>query len=314
MKDGEIRRGILFAPTVDTAVSFADDLNADGIVTEVITGETSKEDRTLIYKRFEAGDVHVLSNCMVLTEGFDAPHAEVAVIARPTSSPGLYTQMVGRVLRPFPNKDDALVLDVVGITGRHKLQSLTDLVKTTVKDGESVQEARARLEKEAKARPEKGTIAGRKMEARQVEMFAASHSVWLQTYGGIWFIPTTNYTFCLWPDTDGTWRVGKKGTYRVPTSERRGVWIQTGLTLEYAMAWGEQMAEEEDPTVSQRTRAWRRGKASQAQIELAMRYGIVADDELETIRRGELSDRISRHIASRDLDRTAKGHVGPVRS
>ena len=108
------RAGVLFTPTVATAYSFAEDLNAAGIVTETITGTTSSEDRKLIYKRYRTGDVQVLSNCMVLTEGWDAPWCSTAVIARPTSSAGLYVQMVGRVLRPYPGKTDALVLDVVG--------------------------------------------------------------------------------------------------------------------------------------------------------------------------------------------------------
>ena len=56
---------------------------------------------------------------MVLTEGWDAPAVSCIVLARPTKSPGLFRQMVGRVLRPYPGKDHALVLDHAGAVYEH---------------------------------------------------------------------------------------------------------------------------------------------------------------------------------------------------
>jgi superfamily II DNA or RNA helicase len=315
----QIKQGVLFAPTVASAYAFAKAFNEAGIPTETVEGTISSEDRALIYKRYEAGEIRVLANCMVLTEGWDAPWAEVAVIARPTSSASLYTQMVGRVLRPWPGKSEALVLDVVGVAGRHKLQSLTDLVKTTVLDGESYAEARLRIEKELDAfrtSPEKlaGTLA-----AKQVELFANSHSTWLQTKGGRWFIPTQGGIFFLWPEDDGKfWRLGymeqysRKSTRSFGQSrdtggpfqvERKSGWIEEGMTLEYAMAWGEQLAELDDPTVSLKDRSWRRTKPSEAQIAYALRLKCVTPELAYSMRKGELSDKISIHLASKQLDR-----------
>lgn len=293
-EDGTFRRGILFAPTVSSARTFAEALNAVGIPTETITGETSKEDRELAYKKFRNGDLTVLSNCMVLTEGFDAPHAEVAVIARPTQSAPLYTQMVGRVLRPFPGKEEALVLDVVGIAGHHRLQSLTDLMKTEVRDGESVTEAQDRVAREHENEMERRRITGQRA-ARQVELFAASHSVWLQTKGGTWFIPVRGGQVVLWEKPDGRYSVGLK------MKGQQGTWKFHGLEMEYAMAWGEQLAESLDPMIADKDRAWRRTKPSQAQLDLAMRMRLAPADELAAMRKGALSDLLSVHFASRDL-------------
>lgn len=293
--DGSVRRGILFAPTVASAFHFADALNADGITTETITGETSKEDRELAYKRFAAGDVRVLSNCMVLTEGFDAPHAEVAVIARPTQSAPLYTQMVGRVLRPFPGKEDALVLDVVGIAGRHQLRTLKDLTTVPVNEGESIVEAQERIAAEREE-----AVAGEKLagvrKAKVVELFAASHSVWLQTKGGTWFIPFRGGVVCLWTKDGIRYSVGKK------VDRQPGTWLYSDLdSLEVAMAWGEQTASEIDPTVAEKDRAWRRGKPSEKQLDLAIRLRLAPVEELANMRRGALSDLLSIHFASREL-------------
>src|SRR5690606_38251882 len=87
------RQGRLVTPTVSTAESFAQDFRDQGISTEVVTGSTPVEERQEIFKRYQERETQVLANCMVLTEGWDMPQAEVAVIARPTQSRGLFIQM-----------------------------------------------------------------------------------------------------------------------------------------------------------------------------------------------------------------------------
>jgi len=61
----------------------------------------------------------IICNCMVLTEGFDCPPAEVCVLARPTKSLGMYIQMVGRVLRPYKDKEHATIIDHSGAVYTH---------------------------------------------------------------------------------------------------------------------------------------------------------------------------------------------------
>jgi hypothetical protein len=68
---------------------------------------------------FAAGTVRVLVTVDVVSEGFDIPAASVAILLRPTQSLGLYLQQVGRVLRPSPGKDAAIILDHVGNVTRH---------------------------------------------------------------------------------------------------------------------------------------------------------------------------------------------------
>ena len=115
---------MLFAPTVEMAYEMAAALNAEGISAD---GKTPLDERRRILADHARGDVQVVCNCAVLTEGWDAPWCSAAVIARPTSSSGLYVQMAGRVLRTHPGKRDALIIDVVGVTGKHRLAGLVDL-------------------------------------------------------------------------------------------------------------------------------------------------------------------------------------------
>jgi superfamily II DNA or RNA helicase len=82
---------------------------------------TPTEQRKTTMQRFKTGDLTILSSVGVLTEGFDAPAAEVCILARPTKSLTLFIQMVGRVLRPCPEtgKQRALIHDHAGNTIRH---------------------------------------------------------------------------------------------------------------------------------------------------------------------------------------------------
>jgi superfamily II DNA or RNA helicase len=121
------RRGLAFTPTVATAQALAWALITRGITAEAVWGSMRPEDRRDALRRLRTGKTQVITNCAVLTEGFDEPSVDCIVIARPTRSHGLYIQMVGRGTRLYPGKDNCLVLDVVGATERHDLVALIDL-------------------------------------------------------------------------------------------------------------------------------------------------------------------------------------------
>ncbi len=85
----------------------------------IITGETDDLNRAAMIDRFKAGKLRYLVNVNVLTTGFNAPNVDAVCLIRPTCSPGLYYQMVGRGFRLFPDKRDCLVLDFGGNVERH---------------------------------------------------------------------------------------------------------------------------------------------------------------------------------------------------
>jgi DNA repair protein RadD len=84
-----------------------------------VTGETPTQQRDAILGRFRQGQLKYLCNVNVLTTGFDAPHIDCVALVRPTMSPGLYYQMVGRSFRLHPDKQNSLVLDFGGNVLRH---------------------------------------------------------------------------------------------------------------------------------------------------------------------------------------------------
>ena len=88
-----------------------------------ITGTTPKKTRALILERYTAGELDVLVNCGVLTEGTDLPRTSEIILARPCGSKSLYVQIVGRGARLYPGKDDFRVWDVLGASKVHTLMS-----------------------------------------------------------------------------------------------------------------------------------------------------------------------------------------------
>jgi len=84
-----------------------------------VCGETLPFERDETLRRFRAGELKYLCNVNILTTGFDAPNIDCVALMRPTLSPGLYYQMVGRGFRLHPGKSDCLVLDFGGNVLRH---------------------------------------------------------------------------------------------------------------------------------------------------------------------------------------------------
>jgi DNA repair protein RadD len=86
-----------------------------------VSGGTPAEERKRLIAGLGTGEVEVLSNCMIISEGTDIPSVGGAILMRPTASLSLYLQMVGRALRPAPGKQEAVILDHVGNAHRHGL-------------------------------------------------------------------------------------------------------------------------------------------------------------------------------------------------
>jgi superfamily II DNA or RNA helicase len=113
------KRTITFATSVGHSRHIEEELRRAGVKVAHIDGSTPKEERDDVLAQLACGDLEVVTNCMVLTEGFDLPDIGCIVLARPTKSMGLYRQMVGRGLRPAQGKDHCLVLDHSGATFQH---------------------------------------------------------------------------------------------------------------------------------------------------------------------------------------------------
>ena len=118
-KYGERRKTVAFTVNVAHSIHLRDEFVKSGARAEHIDGSTPKPERDASLARLASGEIELITNCMVLTEGWDMPEVGCAILARPTRKMGLYRQMLGRVLRPAPDKADAIILDHSGAVFRH---------------------------------------------------------------------------------------------------------------------------------------------------------------------------------------------------
>lgn len=109
------RRAIAFTASVAGAHDLAAEFNQAGISAAAIDGTTPKEARRALLNDFRNGKIQILTNCQVLTEGFDAPGTSCILMCRPTRADSLYVQCMGRGLRPALGMaqpgEDCLILD-----------------------------------------------------------------------------------------------------------------------------------------------------------------------------------------------------------
>ena len=80
----------------------------------MLSGETPAKERKRIIDDFKSGKIKVLTNVGVLTTGFDYPELDTVVMARPTMSLAMYYQIVGRAIRPHPDKEAGWIVDLCG--------------------------------------------------------------------------------------------------------------------------------------------------------------------------------------------------------
>lgn len=104
----EERRAVAFWPSVVAVQKSAEWLRAAGTSARAVWADTDETERREIFEGLSDGDVQVVSNCGVLTEGFDEPTIRCVAMARPTRSLLLYVQMAGRGVRPWPGVLDGL--------------------------------------------------------------------------------------------------------------------------------------------------------------------------------------------------------------
>lgn len=113
------RSVIVFAQGRAHAANIVDEFTKRGHQPGYIDGESLPFEREDVVERFKAGSIKFLVNIDVLTVGFDAPNIDCVAILRPTLSPGLFYQMVGRGFRLNTGKINCLVLDYGGNLLRH---------------------------------------------------------------------------------------------------------------------------------------------------------------------------------------------------
>jgi superfamily II DNA or RNA helicase len=112
-------RAIVFATSVEASRNIAERFNAEGIRALHVDATTPLDERDAAIAGLSSGELKVLTNVEVFTEGVDVPRVETVILFRPTRSLTLYLQMVGRGMRVAEGKDALTVLDHAGLVYEH---------------------------------------------------------------------------------------------------------------------------------------------------------------------------------------------------
>lgn len=158
------RKTLVFTPDVGSAQAMATALRSLGFRADWVSG--NDPDRAQKVEALHSGEIKVLCNCNLLTEGFDCVDIAGIVLCRPTKSRPLYAQMVGRGARLAKDKPDCLIVDFNFLTAKHELVKAVELFDTNETDSEILEIA------DRIARENKGTDLANAIEQARIKKTA----------------------------------------------------------------------------------------------------------------------------------------------
>ena len=117
------KKGIIYTINCAHNEHVCSEFKKIGLRVVAIDGKTPNEKRKQYVSDFRAGNIDIICNVNIFSEGFDCPDIEFIQLARPTLSLALYLQQVGRALRPHARKNEAVIIDNVGLYNRFGVPS-----------------------------------------------------------------------------------------------------------------------------------------------------------------------------------------------
>lgn len=287
------RKAIAFTAGVEHARALSAMFNKAGIPAGWVCGETPVDQRKNTLERFSRGELKVVTNFGIFTEGTDIPSVDCILMARPTKSTALYTQCIGRGARTFPGKSDCLVLDVAGVSHRHDICSLSSLfglsrerlarqtVSTAVKKAVDAGE---------KPKDETGQLVlGYDLVSRTVDIFNRSQFRWTVSADTMILAAGPGEDIFLLPNGDGKYRVLLK------SKDGQAELTESPLDVGYAQGVAEDYLRSKKSTgFASKSAKWRLRPPSDQQVALLVKLGHRGQVP-ETA--GEVSDLIDQKLA-----------------
>ncbi len=284
------RKTIAFCADVQHSKDLAAMFNDADIPAAALYGKMDIDERRHILQLFEAGDIRILTNCGVLTEGFDSPQVDSILLCRPTQSPGLYVQCVGRGTRVSPGKADCLVIDFVDAS-RHSLCGFQTLEGVVAVQAEKREENRNPKEQiEENFTPSNTSF--ETSDVQEIDFFGRSQFAWMQI-GDAWHLPVSEKRD-IWVR-----RTSANG-YRTILHDSGITHSLSGreLPLDYSIGIAEDWVRTQTTSVLARKDAkWRNDVPSEKQLAALAMFGI----RDRNLTKGDASDmlRIKFHERSR---------------
>ena len=272
------KKAVAFCADVKHAIDLATMFNATGVPSASIHGKMDIEERRLVLQSFEEGKIRVLTNCGVLTEGFDSPQIDSILLCRPTQSEGLYVQCVGRGTRVSPGKKDCLVIDFVDAS-RHSLCSFQNSLEGAVAPPPQPPRT-VHKDEVVHEETEQDTTSFEASDVQEIDFFGRSQFAWIQ-FGDAWHLPVSEHR--------DIWVRKASAGYRVVLHDGGKTFSlsEKELPLDYAVGAAEDWVRgQEVVTLARRDARWRGDPPSDKQLAALERFGI----RNQNLTKGDASD------------------------
>jgi hypothetical protein len=284
----EEKQTLCFCVDVAHAHSVAEAFERAGIGAAAVTGDMDMTSRSKILEDFTKERIKVLANCMVLTEGYDEPSVQGIILARPTKSILLYTQMIGRGTRLHPGKENVTVVDIVDATREHSLTTLPGLFGLSNEfdlEGHTTDEVQKAMDWVEVNRPwvsvdQATSLSDLKYRCRKIDLFDLQTPYEISDYAEYAWAGTAKRGYRLGltggnailvsPTILDSWEINLRhgGKTRV---------IKTAKSIETTIMAAERYVKDHFPDLLKlvhRESRWRRSSASEKQISLLRSKGI----------------------------------------
>jgi len=298
------RKTIVFTPGVASAMLFAEAFRRAGVSATYVSGNLDLDERRRRLEGFSTGEYQVVTNAMVLTEGYDEPSVDCIMVARPTRSKPLYIQQIGRGTRLFPGKENLLVLDLVGNEERLDLISIPKLFgidpDKAEKDGVLAGVRKTKEEHEARQR-ELAALGAQRAGFDKIDTTAHDARLldrkdinWLKLTNGEWALSGKRSTIFLRPLAGRNW----EAVVRVH-ADGRLIQVASGHDLALTMGIAEEKvvrkAKSDSLRMIDRSAPWRQQSATPKQLRLLAKLKIPV---VEGMLAGDASDLIAAAMAT----------------
>jgi superfamily II DNA or RNA helicase len=299
------RKALVFAADLNHAKSLAETFKAQGVSAACVSGETPLTMRRSFLEKLRSGELKVIVNCMVFTEGFDEPSLDAILVARPTRSLVLYCQMIGRGLRPYPGKQNCLFIDFVDNSSKHRLISMQDLLmfyqtKQTEKNIAELLARKLAKDRQNSRAGEKGSrspvvdlnpanlpllvsLENLSSSAREIDLFGLDAFAWYKAGASHYVQVNETLSLAVRPARDGTGHIlygvfPKAGFYAPFLDEPVEFDLAYGCGNAYLFDYG-------DRRLATKGAEWRNGKPTDIQRDLFQRLR----DKVKDISAGSIS-------------------------
>lgn len=269
------KKTIVFCADVEHAKCFADTVIKAGITAKAVYGAMEVEERKQVLADFADGKIQVLTNCMILTEGYDQADVDCVIMARPTKSKSLYIQMIGRGTRTFPTKKDCLILDFFDNSSRNDLANYKNCLDGIVEplNGVDCDERPEACDESSKhEKDENRGISDIRLyqeKIQDIEFFEKAHFAWTPV-GDSWHLQ-------LSINRDVWVRQVKDGFLVVAQSDGRSITLSSRpIPLDYALGISEDWARKQTTKNgwARKDAPWRAEPATTKQLETLEKLGI----------------------------------------